>query len=97
MHVVTQKPIWEAKTQYPEAATALEGWYRLIKLNQFDHFAQLKAVFSSVDKVDDYYVFDIGGNKLRLIAYILFERKKVFIRKILTHKEYDRNQWKESS
>jgi len=95
MHVVTQKRIWEAQEQYPEAATALEGWYRLIKANQFENFAQLKALFNSVDKVGDQYVFDIGGNKLRLIAQILFDRKKVFIRKILTHKEYDRNQWRE--
>jgi mRNA interferase HigB len=95
MHVVTQKRIWEAQEQYPEAATALEGWYRLIKANPFENFAQLKALFNSVDKVGDQYVFDIGGNKLRLIAQILFDRKKVFIRKILTHKEYDRNQWRE--
>jgi mRNA interferase HigB len=95
MHVVTQKRIWEAQEQYPEAATALDGWYRLIKANQFENFAQLKTLFSSVDKVNDQYVFDIGGNKLRLIAQILFDRKKVFIRAILTHKEYDKNQWKE--
>jgi mRNA interferase HigB len=95
MHVVTQKRIWEAQEQYPEAATALEGWYRLIKANRFENFAQLKALFNSVDKVGDQYVFDIGGNKLRLIAQIFFDRKKVFIRKILMHKEYDKNQWRE--
>lgn len=95
MHVVTQKRRWEAQEQYPEAATALEGWYRLIKANQFENFAQLKALFNSVDKVGDQYVFDMGGNKLRLMAQILLDRKKVFIRKLLTHKEYDRNQWRE--
>lgn len=95
MHVITQTRIWEAKKEYPEAATALEGWYRIIKSNQFDHFAELKAVFSSVDKVDHHYVFDIGGHKLRLIAQISFERKKVFIKHILTHKEYDKNKWRE--
>lgn len=95
MHVVTQKRIWEAQAQHPEAATALDGWYRLIKANQFENFAQLKTLFSSVDKVEDHYVFDIGGHKLRLIAHILFNQKKIFIRKILTHKEYDKNQWRE--
>ncbi len=94
MHVVSQKRIWEAQGEHPESATALDGWYRLIKANQFENFAQLKTLFSSVDKVDDQYVFDIGGNKLRLIAQIIFNQKKVFIRHILTHKEYDKNQWK---
>jgi len=97
MHIVTQARIWEAKKQHPEAATALDSWYRLMKSNQFNNFSQLKALFSSVDKVNDYYVFDIGGHKLRLIANISFERKKVFIRSILTHHEYDKNQWREST
>lgn len=95
MHVVTYERIREAKAQHPEATTALDGWYQVIKANQFDNFAQLKALFRSVDKVNGQYVFNIGGNKLRLIAQILFDRKKVFIKTILTHKEYDKNQWKE--
>ena len=95
MHVVPYERIREAKAQHPEAETALDGWYRVIKANQFDNFAQLKALFRSVDKVNDQYVFGFGGNKLRLIAQIFFDRKKVFIKTILTHKEYDKNQWKE--
>lgn len=95
MHVVTYERIREAKAQHPEAETALDGWYQVIKANQFDNFAQLKALFRSVDKVNGQYVFNIGGNKLRLISHILFDRKKILIRAILTHKEYDRNQWKE--
>ncbi|MEZ5583958.1 MAG: type II toxin-antitoxin system HigB family toxin [Candidatus Competibacteraceae bacterium] len=95
MHVITQKRIWEAKEEHNEAANALDGWYRLMKANRFDSFAALKDVFGSVDKVGNLYVFDIGGNKLRLIASILFEKNKVFIRHVLTHKEYDRGKWKE--
>ena len=94
MHIITQKRIWEAKKKYPESANALDGWYRVIKGNQFSHFAELKKTFSSVDKVGDLCVFDIGGNKLRLIATLHFQRQKIYIRHILTHKEYDRNDWK---
>ena len=94
MHVITQSRIWEAKKRFPESANALDGWYRVIRKNQFNHFAELKKIFSSVDKVGGVFVFDIGGNKIRLIANIHFQRKKVYIRNILTHKEYDKNQWK---
>lgn len=94
MHVITQSRIWEAKRKYPESANALDGWYRVVKKNQFNNFAELKKVFNSVDKVGSVFVFDIGGNKLRLIANIHFQRKKVYIRSILTHKEYDKNKWK---
>jgi len=94
MHVITQSRIWEAKEKYPESASALDGWYRVIKKNEFRGFAELKKSFNSVDKVGELFVFDIAGNKLRLITTIHFQRKKIYIRHILTHKEYDKNNWK---
>ncbi|MBP9726837.1 MAG: type II toxin-antitoxin system HigB family toxin [Gammaproteobacteria bacterium] len=94
MHIITQKRIWDAKVKYPESATALDGWYRVIKKNDFLNFSELKESFNSVDKVKDVCVFDIGGNKLRLIATIHFNRKKVYVRHVLTHKEYDKGNWK---
>lgn len=94
MHIITQKRIWDAKKKYPESANALDGWYRIIKKNQFSNFAELKRVFNSIDKVGHLSVFDIGGNKLRLIATIHFQRQKVYIRHILTHIEYDKGTWK---
>lgn len=94
MHVITQKRIWEAKEKYGECASALDGWYRVIKNNSYNNYAELKRSFNSVDKVNDHYVFNIGGNKLRLITYIHFLRQKVYIESIITHKEYDKNTWK---
>ena len=64
-------------------------------INDFKNFSELKTTFKSVDNVGDLYVFDIGGNKLRLIASIYFNRQKLYIRHILTHQEYDKNKWKE--
>lgn len=94
MHIITQQRIWEAKSKYPEVASALDGWYRVIKRNTFLHFADIKRVFNSVDKVKELYVFNIGGNKLRIIVNMHFKRQKVYIRHILTHKEYDKDFWK---
>lgn len=61
----------------------------------FGSYAELKRVFASVDKVGKFTVFDIGGNIFRLIAAIHYNRKKVYIRQVLTHAEYDQDQWKE--
>lgn len=79
---------------HPECATALLGWHKIVKSNEFKSYADLKASFNSLDKVGELYVFDIGGNKLRLIASIHFNRKKLYIRHILTHKEYDKGDWR---
>ena len=94
MHIITQKRIWDAKIKYIESAAALDGWYRVIKRNKFNNFAELKKSFNTVDKVGHWYVFNLGGNKLRLIAAIHFQRQKIYIRDVLTHNEYNKDNWK---
>lgn len=94
MHIITQKRVFEAAEKYKDCANALNQWYRVMKKVEPQDFAELRNLFNSVDKVDDLYVFNIGGNKLRLIAAIHFNRKRVFIRSILTHKEYDKMKWR---
>lgn len=97
MRIITAKRIWEAKEQWPHSAKALDTWYRLIKSNRFTDFSALKATFPAVDKVGPLHVFDIGGNKLRLIALVRYTTQKLFIRHVLDHREYDRGKWKEES
>lgn len=63
--------------------------------SDFSSFADIKRLFRSVDKVGKFTVFDLGGNKYRLIAAIHYNRKKVYIRHVLTHVEYDQDRWKE--
>jgi mRNA interferase HigB len=53
-------------------------------------------VFPHADQVGKLTVFNIGGNKYRLIAAILFNRGKVYVRHLLTHAEYDQGKWKET-
>ena len=48
-------------------------------------------------KVGEFVVFDIGGNKYRLIAYIRFEKQIVYIKAVLTHRDYDKGAWKTSA
>jgi mRNA interferase HigB len=95
MHIITRRRITEAKALYPHCASALAGWLKVVEENEFKNFSELKAIVNSIDKVGDLFIFDIEGNKLRLIASIHFNRKKLYIRHILTHQEYDKNKWKE--
>ncbi len=62
--------------------------------NAFKSFADLRRIFPSVDKVGELFVFNIGGNTYRLVVIVRFERQKVFVRHVLTHKEYDKGDWK---
>ena len=95
MHVITRKRLNEFAQKYPETKTALSQWYENIKKNDFSSFVELRKIFPSADKVGKLTVFNIGGNKVRLITAIHYNRKKVYIRAVLTHQEYNKNKWKE--
>lgn len=94
MHIISQKKIKEGCLLHPECASALKGWLKLIKQSNPGSFAELKQLFNSIDKVGEFHVFNIGGNKLRLIAFIDYRFHKIFIRDILTHEEYDKRRIK---
>lgn len=94
MKVISNSALRAFAVRHPQAADALQGWRRVIEKNRFDNWAELKAAFNAVDKVGELTVFDIGGNKYRLIAYIRFERQIVYIKAVLTHREYDKGAWK---
>lgn len=94
MRVISNSALRAFAAAHPEAEDALQGWRRTIEKNRFAHWAELKAAFNSVDKVGDLTVFDIGGNKYRLIAHIRFDRQILYIKTVLTHREYDQGAWK---
>lgn len=96
MHVITRKRIREAQEDHPDCAEALSAWYELMRTGRYTTFAELKETFGSVDKIGKLYVFNIGGNKLRLIAAIHLNTGKVFIRYVVTHKDYDKESWKKA-
>lgn len=95
MHVITRKRLREFAARHKEAEEPLAAWYAIVSRTDFGSFAELKRAFRTVDKVGEFTVFDIGGNKYRLVAAIHYNRKKVYIRHVLTHAEYDRDKWKE--
>ena len=92
MRVISDTPLRRFCERYPEALPVIWAWRRIVLTGAFANFAALKRAFNATDKVGDYYVFDIGGNKYRLIAAIHFNTQKLFVRAVLTHREYD--QWK---
>jgi mRNA interferase HigB len=98
VHVVSQKALREFATTHADATVPLRAWFKLARHGRFRNLAELKRTFASVDRVPverrDFYVFNIGGNKFRLIAAIHFNTQRLFVRHILTHAEYDKERWK---
>lgn len=95
MHVITQKPLREFWTRHPRAKAPLKAWFRTAKRADWGSFAAVRADYPSADQVGKLTVFDIGGNKYRLVVVVHFNRGKLYVRHVLTHAEYDEGKWKD--
>ena len=71
------------------------AWYKTAKKANWQNLAELKAVYPSADLVGRYMVFNIGRNKYRLIARIVYRSQTLFVVVVMTHEEYDLGKWKE--
>jgi mRNA interferase HigB len=94
MHVITRARLIQFWEKHPDSKGSLLVWNKIISGIDFDDFVELREVFPSADQVGNFTVFNIGGNKFRLITLIDYNYQKVFIRHVLTHAEYDKDHWK---
>jgi mRNA interferase HigB len=94
MHVIAKPALISFWTTHPDAERPLQVWYHTMENETINDFNELRDTFARADYVNGLTVFDIGGNKYRLIASIHYNRRKAYIRNILTHAEYDRGVWK---
>ena len=94
MHVISRRRLREFWSIHPPARRPLEAWYKLVRKAEWKSFHDVKAAFPHVDQYEGVVIFDVGGNKFRLIAAIHYNRKKVFVLRVLTHAEYSRGNWK---
>jgi mRNA interferase HigB len=94
MHVISRKRLNEFAQIHPQTKSALVHWYKLVKQKDFSSFSDLRETFPSADHVGNLTVFNVGGNKVRLVAAIHYNRRRLYIRAILTHEQYDQDKWK---
>jgi mRNA interferase HigB len=96
VRVVSRKAIREAVAKHSEWSASLNAWYKITKNADWKSFADVRSSWRNSDAVGRFVVFDISHNKCRLIATIKYKWRMVYIRRILTHAEYDREDWQKS-
>lgn len=94
MKLISNKRLREFAALRGDAEQPLQDFRRKVEKGSCANFAELRAVFPAVDKVGDRYVFNIAGNKFRLVAGIDFARRTMWVTAVLTHSEYDKGAWK---
>jgi mRNA interferase HigB len=95
MHIISKSPLQLFWQKYPTAERPLRAWLTQAKRAHWQNFAELRRDFPSADLAGRFIVFNIGGNKFRLITRVEFALRRVYIRQVLTHAEYDKERWKE--
>ncbi|MBV8780591.1 MAG: type II toxin-antitoxin system HigB family toxin [Phycisphaerae bacterium] len=100
MRVIKRLPLVEFGRRHPKAARPLDEWFRIVLRSRWRTFVDVRRSFGQTDiaRVNSgnrVCVFDIGGNKYRIIAKVSYEKQKLYILRILTHSEYDTNAWKD--
>jgi mRNA interferase HigB len=95
VRIISKAAITEFPTKRPEAVEPLMHWYQITKRAAWRNITDVRRDFSHADAVALFTVFNIVGNKYRLIAVIKYHWQLVYIRAVLTHKEYDRGRWQQ--
>ena len=93
MHVISHRKLKEfyETPGMEDSKVALERWYDIAEKAEWHNFAEIKENFPATDFVgNQHYVFNIKGNKYRLIVAIKFTISRVFIRFVGTHADYDK-------
>ena len=90
MRVISRRPLRDFWEIHPQAEAPLSAWYRVMEQTRFADFNAIKAAFPAADYVAPFTIFDIGGNKFRLITAIHHNTGRVFVRHVFTHPEYDK-------
>ena len=90
-NIITRRTLLAYAKRYPMAATALFEWYHEFVLADFKNFNELKKVYGNTSLIsDDRVVFNIMGNKYRLVVRIVFDFKAIQVKWFGTHAEYDK-------
>jgi mRNA interferase HigB len=103
MHIISRKALVEFWVENPAAESPLQHWYKAVNKVTWTSFGDVRETFGTAELVGNCVVFDVGGNKYRLIAAVHYPRRtpqgrmtegRVFVRHVLTHKDYDKGGWK---
>jgi len=94
MNAISFKRIREFSLVHPDAESSLKAWFTTVKKSRWRNLAELKETYPASDQVGRYTIFNIRGNKYRLISRIVYRSQTVFIVMILTHDEYSVGRWK---
>ncbi|MBN3907650.1 MAG: type II toxin-antitoxin system HigB family toxin [Nostoc sp. NMS1] len=94
MHVISRKKLRQFCQKHADCCEALDDWYITASKADWGNLLEVQTIYPQAEAVSKFIVFNIKGNKYRLIASINYEKQVIYIKYVLTHAEYDKDSWK---
>ncbi len=101
MRIITRKRLRIFARKHPDASESLEKWHRVFREAEWESLQDVRRVYPHADTVTvdsgcTVTVFNVCGNKYRLMAAIHYNRQRVYVLMILRHAEYSKGFWKDA-
>lgn len=94
MHIISYRRLREFSQKHADSRETLDNWYKLAKKATWSNLIEIQKVLPKTEAVNNFTVFNIKGNRYRLIVSIDYQRQIIYIKYVLTHAEYDKEDWK---
>ncbi len=94
MHVISRKILREFCEAHADACDALYDWYRSATKAEWKNLIEVQKLYVKAENIGNFTVFNIKGNSYRLIVDIIYSTQRIYIKYVLTHAEYDKDNWK---
>ena len=94
MHVIGYRRLRTFIERHADCRDALNNWFKVAKKANWSNLVEVQSIFPKAEAVGNFTVFNIKGNRYRLIVSIDYPKQLIFIKYVLTHAEYDKEDWK---
>jgi mRNA interferase HigB len=94
MRVISRKTLREFCEGHADAREALYAWYRVASRATWQNLLDVQEIYPKAEAVGNFTVFNIKGNRYRLIVDLVYVSQRIYVKYVLTHAEYDKDEWK---
>jgi mRNA interferase HigB len=94
VHVISRKHLKEFWGKRPDSKAELEAWFKTASKASWQDITDVRKSYRHADALGMCTVFNIRQNRFRLITKIEYRIQRIYIKSVLTHAEYDREEWK---
>jgi mRNA interferase HigB len=94
VRVISRRRLREFWQEHPQAQAPLAAWYKIATKAEWRHLEDIRSVYPSADAVDQWTVFNIGGNDFRPITRIVYRHRLIYVETVLTRAENSKGKWR---